>query len=114
MNYVPWMPPVCQSCGNLLTTGDDDCDGALADGVCEQCWLDSEQTAERARYIEAVADFRWASRDWLRCGGCKGTALADGDGENGFCYCHKGRATAAEFAAQGENYRGTYTGEALR
>lgn len=114
MNYVPYLPPGCESCGTRLTDVDADCDGARADGVCEMCWLESETAAERARYAEGIADFRWLSRDWLRCGGCKGSGLADGDGENGFCYCHIGRAAEAQHCAIGENYRGTYDGRAMR
>jgi hypothetical protein len=66
MNYVPVLNPTCDSCGARLTIGDGDCDGAREQGVCEQCWLDSEAKAEAAQHTQAVSDFRWFSREWFR------------------------------------------------
>lgn len=112
MNYAVRVEPCCESCGARMSDGPAEQTAAWLDGVCEQCWEESQATAERTRYAEGIADFRWLSRDWLKCHGCGGNALAGSDGEHGFCYCHKGVAAEAAFAARGENYRGTYDGRA--
>ena len=92
--HDPYVEARCESCGAVV-----ECDGELDtvdpdEQVCSGCFAESEAAAQQ----EAVREFRWMARDWLRCGSCKGT----GESREEYCYCRKGRALhdaeAARFA----------------
>lgn len=104
--------PACLSCGIEIHDDGAEQSEAWLDGVCGACFGDSRVAQTTAKYFEAVSDFRWFSRDWLKCHACQGSGLADGDGENGFCGCHVGRTESSAHVARGELYRGTYEGRA--
>jgi len=91
VNYAPApLPPSCISCGARIDYEPEDESGL----ACNDCWQESELKAQ----AELVREFRWVSRDWLRCDGCAGTGVRKDE----HCYCRKGRALheaeAARFA----------------
>src|SRR3954470_10114010 len=86
MNYAVspiFYPAECIACGREL--GEESADPACA--ACNGCYLESERKAHQ----EALRDFRWAARNWLRCDGCKGT----GERRDEHCYCRLGQAQHA-------------------
>jgi hypothetical protein len=86
MNYAfasVYYPAECVACGRELGEQGADPDGF----ACDDCFIESERKAHE----EAVKDFRWAARDWLRCTGCKGT----GERRDEYCYCRLGQAAHA-------------------
>jgi len=82
MNYAAAAvyPAECTACGREL--GEDAADPAAV--ACDDCYSESERKAGE----EAIRDFRWAARNWLRCDGCKGT----GERRDEHCYCRLGQA----------------------
>jgi len=97
MNYVDDRTvAICTACGDVLP---DEPGNDPTFAACDSCHAESEAKAEAARYAEAVDDFRWFSRDWLKCHQCGGTGDRE---EYGVCGCHKGTelsdAMLAEFA----------------
>jgi len=92
--HHPYVEARCESCGTVV-----ECDGELDtvdpdEQVCSGCFAESQAAAQE----EAVREFRWMSRDYLRCGSCKGTGIYRDE----HCYCRKGKALhdaeAARFA----------------
>lgn len=92
--HHPHFEARCESCGAIV-----ECDIELDtvdrdEQVCSSCYLESQAAAQ----AELVREFRWMSRDWLRCGSCKGTGVSKDE----HCYCRKGQALhnaeAARFA----------------
>jgi hypothetical protein len=78
--------PICICCGSELLP---DCDGEDPTGaVCNSCFAESEAAMQKAKAFEALSDFRWMSKDWLRCDGCAGTGIR----KDQHCYCRKGQA----------------------
>jgi hypothetical protein len=95
MNFAPApLPPSCDACGARIDYEPEDPTGI----ACNDCWQESELKAQ----AEAVREFRWAARNWLRCDGCKGT----GERRDEHCYCRLGQAMHAAEAKRFEFVRG--------
>jgi hypothetical protein len=88
VNYAAYSPPSCISCGARIDYEPEDETG----DACNDCWQESERKAQH----ELVLEFRWMSRDWLRCCGCSGTGIR----HDQHCYCRKGQALHAAEAAR--------------
>jgi hypothetical protein len=87
--YNP-LPPLCLTCGRRVEEEAEDLSGC----ACNDCYFEDERKAR----VEALSEFRWQSRNWLRCDDCAGTGMR----LEGYCYCRKGNAAheaeAARFA----------------
>jgi hypothetical protein len=92
--HHPYAEARCESCGVVVEFGPELDTVDPNEQVCSSCYAESEAAAQE----ELAREFRWMSRDWLRCVDCKGTGIRKDE----HCYCRKGRALheaeAARFA----------------
>jgi DNA-directed RNA polymerase subunit RPC12/RpoP len=90
LNYIPARRAFCLECGADFSDEPVDETGCR----CDECHLKDTLAAR----VEALSEFRWQSRNWLRCDDCAGTGMR----LEGYCYCRKGNAAheaeAARFA----------------
>jgi hypothetical protein len=83
--------PLCWDCGARIDYEAEDETGCK----CNDCYFAEELKTRE----EALRDFRWLARNWLRCDSCQGTGERL-SGHGGYCYCHVGEAAYAAESAR--------------
>ena len=87
------LPPLCVACGSRR---EEECEDPTGD-ACNDCFFESE----RAVAEESIREFRWLSKNWLCCDGCRGTGVY----RDAHCYCRIGQAQHAAEAKRFEFVR---------